>query len=261
VKRRACDLLTILLLAMRRCASGCFYIALIVAPTLAQTTTPAENALPDTPSASQQFDKASTSQAPHKSSLEIIYRKSLVFPDLATSRQVLTPTEKFELFISNSVSPLAVGGSLLGAGISQARNTHKGYGQGAEGYGKRFGSSMARSASSQFFGTFLLPTVMHQDPRYFPLKDASFKESAKHAARSLFIARTDSGGEAPNIPRLAGFLFAESLANVYLPEDERTVGHTFKRTGIDIAIRAGTNMLREYWPTLFKRLRPPANQN
>jgi hypothetical protein len=232
----------------------------MVAPTLAQTTTAAESELPEAPSASQHNDQTPPSQK-HKSSLEIIYRKSLVFPDLATSHQVLTPTEKFELFISNSVSPLAVGGSLMGAGISQARNTHKGYGQGAEGYGKRFGSSMARSASSQFFGTFLLPTVMHQDPRYFPLKDASFKDSAKHAVRSLFIAQTDSGGEAPNIPRLAGFLFAESLANVYLPEDERTVGHTFKRTGIDIAIRAGTNMLREYWPTIFKRLRPPANSN
>jgi hypothetical protein len=83
----------------------------------------------------------------------------------------------------------------------------------------------------------------------------------KHALGRVVITQTDFGGEAPNLSRLLGFLAAEGLANTYLPEDERTVGNTFKRTGRDIGVRAGTNLMREYWPTIFKRLRrPPASK-
>jgi hypothetical protein len=195
----------------------------------------------------------------NESSLEILYRESLVFPDLATKREPLVAGEKFKLFVNNSVSPLSVGGASLSAGFSQARDSHEAYGQEAGGYGKRFGASMAKAASSQFFGTFVFPTVLHTDPRYFPLKDASFEQRVKHALERVVMTQTDAGGKAPNISQLLGFLVAESLANTYLPENERTVGSTFKRTGRDIGIRAGTNLMREYWPTIFKRLlRPPA---
>src|SRR5262249_7306144 len=242
----------------------CLCISMACVPCLAQTKGSGENPkLPEAPSASNQKDQAGPAALPQGShdSLEILYRRSRVFPDLATSKEPLTPAKKFKLFVSNSVSPLSVGGSLLSAGISQARNSHEAYGQGGEGYGKRLGASMAKSASNQFFGTFVFPTIFHQDPRYFPLKDASFDQRAKHALRKVIITQTDSGGEAPNLSRLLGFLAAEGLANTYLPEDERTVGSTFKRTGRDIGIRAGTNLMREYWPTIFKRLqRPFANK-
>ena len=242
--------------------STCLYISVAFAPCLAQTTVSGEKPrLPEAPSASirkEQAEPASSPESSRKSSLEILHRKSRAFPDLATSNQPLTPAKKFKLFISNSVSPLAIGGSLSSTGISQARNSHEAYGQGGEGYGKRLGASMARSASSQFFGTFVFPTIFRQDPRYFPLKEASFEQRVKHALRRVVITQADCGGEAPNISRLLGFLASEGLASTYLPDDERTVGGTFRRTSRDIGIRAGTNMMREYWPTIFKRLRRPA---
>src|SRR5215468_8085651 len=223
-------------LAIRTRLSACLYISVAFAHCRPQTVSKENFPLPDAPSASktaQQAGSASSLKNSHKSSLEILYRKSRMFPDLATGTEPLPPAKKFELFVSNSVSPLAVGGSLLSAGISQARNSHQAYGQGAEGYGMRFGASMARSASSQFFGTFVFPTIFRQDPRYFPLKDAAFKQSAEHALRRVVITQTDSGGEAPNLSRLLGFLAAEGLANTYLPEDERTVGSTEKSWRID----------------------------
>src|SRR5262249_41492549 len=92
------------------------FLSLAFTPSLAQNTDPSENTLPEAPSASQQKQSASTI-SPHdeesKGRLEILYRKSLVFHDLATSRQPLTTETKFKLFISNSVSPLSVGGALL----------------------------------------------------------------------------------------------------------------------------------------------------
>ena len=240
------------------CLSTCLCVIVAFAHCLAQTPVSRDNSkLPDAPSASKPNEQAEPALSPEtsrESRLKVLYRKSRVFPDLATNTEPLIPAEKFKLFVSNSVSPLSVGGSLLSAGISQARNSHEAYGQGAEGYGKRFGALMARSTSSQFFGTFVFATILHQDPRYFPLKDGSFGQRLEHAFRRVLVAQTDSGGEAPNISRLLGFLAAESLANTYLPEDERTIGSTFRRTGRDIGIRAGTNVMREYWPTIFKRL-------
>ena len=136
------------------------------------------------------------------------------------------------------------------------------YGQGAEGFGKRFGSSMGRAASRQFFGTFVFASMLHQDPRYFPIKDATLRESIRHALRRIVITPTDSGREAPNYSGLMGSLAAEILANTYLPDDDRTAGKTFERLGKGVAFRAGTNILKEYWPTIFKRLRSkPAQAN
>jgi hypothetical protein len=219
--------------------------------------------LPDAPSASQQSDRTAPAEpVKDESSVGLLMKRSRVFPDLATSKGPLTSGQKFKLSVNNTLSPASVAGSLLGAGLSQAMDSYPDYGQGAAGFGKRFGSSMGRSASRQFFGTYVFASVLHQDPRYFPIKDASLKQSMAHALRRVVITPTDDGGHAPNYSGLLGILAAETLANAYVPDDDRTAGKTFKRTGKSIAIRAGTNMLKEYWPTIFKRLRPkPAQQN
>ena len=223
-----------------------------------------ERTLPDAPSAVRVSEQSvqDRTEVKKESTLDILMRRSVVFPDLATSREPLSSGEKFKLSVSNTLSPFSIGGSLLGAGISQATDSYPDYGQGAEGFGKRFGSSMGRSASRQFFGTFVFASMLHQDPRYFPIKDATLRESIRHALRRIVITPTDSGREAPNYSGLMGSLAAEILANTYLPDDDRTAGKTFERLGKGVAIRAGTNILKEYWPTIFKRLRSkPAQAN
>src|SRR5207245_10576252 len=86
---------------------------------------------------------------------EVLERRSIVFPSIATSRGALSSKQKFELFADESVAPSRFLSSAAGAGISQARNSLGGYGQGMGGYGKRLGSSMATAASANFFGTFV----------------------------------------------------------------------------------------------------------
>lgn len=231
-------------------------------PSVAQTSA-SWRELPDAPSARQQTERTAPAEpVKDESSLGLLVKRSRVFPDLATSKGPLTSGEKFKLSVNNTLSIASVGGSLLGAGLSQAMDSYPDYGQGAEGFGKRFGSSMGRSASRQFFGTYIFASVLHQDPRYFPIKDATLKQSFVHALRRVVITPTDDGGHAPNYSGLLGILTAETLANAYVPDDDRTAGKTFKRAGKSIALRAGTNMLKEYWPTIFKRLRnKPAQQN
>lgn len=180
---------------------------------------------------------------------------SFVFPNIATTEGPLSTGGKFKLFATNSISLSALAGSALGAGIGQAEDSPHGYGQGGEGYAKRFGASMARNASSNFFGTFLLASMLHQDPRFFPQRDPTFGGSIKYSATRVFVTRNDDGKDGANWSGLLGPLMAEGLANTYLPEDERTVGKTFERYGSDLASRVGSNLLRNYWPVLFKKLR------
>ena len=91
---------------------------------------------------------------------QLLQRKSLVFPDLATARGPLTSWDKFKLAANNSVSVSTFGAALVGAAYGQAINSPSGYGQGGSGYGKRFGSGMARAASANLFGTFLIASVL-----------------------------------------------------------------------------------------------------
>ena len=102
-----------------------------------------------------------------QATLGILGHKSVFYPDLAYERGPLSSKQKFELFIDGSVAPSRLIASAMGAGIGQARNSLDGYGQEWGGYGKRFGASLASGTSNQFFSKFLLPTVLHQDPRYF----------------------------------------------------------------------------------------------
>jgi hypothetical protein len=114
---------------------------------------------------------------------------------------------------------------------------------------------MALNASTNMFGVFLLPSVLHHDPRYFPLAHASFGQHVGHALKRMVVTPTDAGGQAVNISGLLGPLGAEGLSNTYLPDAERTTGKTFERYGIQMAIIAGGNVAKEFWPVIFKTLR------
>ena len=213
--------------------------------------------LPDAPTAKQgeSAKKEQKQNWPFKTTLEIMGSKSAFFPELATSRGPLDAHRKLELALDETIAPSRSLGSAFTSGISQAHDGLPGYGQEWGGYGKRFGSSMASNASSHMLGTFLLPAMLHQDPRYFVRLHASFGSRVGYALRSLVVTRTDSGREAFNWSGILGSLMAESLANSYLPDEERTAGKTFGRFGIRMGFSAVGYVAKEYWPTIFKSLR------
>jgi hypothetical protein len=183
-----------------------------------------------------------------------VSHRSFFFPDLAHTDKPLTSAQKFLLATDQSVAPSALIIAAMSAGVTQARNSWPGYGQGWEAYGKRYGATLALNASTDMFGTFLLPAVMHHDPRYFVLANGRFSQKIGHALKSVVVTRTDSGGRAFNVGGVLGPLGAQGLANTYLPDAERTTGQTFERFGIQIAVIAGSNVLKEFWPAIFKTL-------
>ncbi|MGB6386672.1 MAG: hypothetical protein WBD25_00630 [Terriglobales bacterium] len=184
----------------------------------------------------------------------LLQRKSIVFPDIAYSTERLSVGQKFELSVDNSISVNSITWSMLGSAVGQADDSPTGYEQGWDGYAKRFGSDMGREASGEFFGTFIIASALHEDPRFYAEINPSFFHAAKYSVQHVFIMSNDDGHEVVAWSRLAGPLMAEGLANVYYPDRNRTVGDTFFRYGLDLASRAGGNMLREYWPVFIKKI-------
>jgi hypothetical protein len=187
--------------------------------------------------------------------MSFLQRKSVFFPNLATNSGPLSVWQKFKLAANNSISLATIGAALAGAGYGQAINSPKGYGQGGEGYAKRFGADMARSASANLFGTFLIASVLHEDPRFYVKKHYSFKQSVKYAAERIVITRSDSGERVVNFADTLGPLAGEALADTYYPEGNRGVSSTFIRYGSDIGWKFGGNMLRQYWPRINRKIK------
>jgi hypothetical protein len=216
------------------------------------------DSLPDAPSQIQEPPTTPQTANPIQGGVEIfklLQQKSLVFPDLATNGGQLSAWQKFELAANNSVALSTIGAAAISAAYGQAINSPSGYHQGAEGYGKRFGADMARATSDNMFGTFLLASALHQDPRFYVKKNLAFKQSLEYAAVRVFITRSDSGEREVNYSGLIGPLMGEGLANAYYPDENRNVGSTFTRYASDLGWRFGGNLLRQYWPSINRKLR------
>ena len=189
-----------------------------------------------------------------------VKRKSLLFPDLATTSGKLGPEQKFKLFVTNSISAGTIVSSAAEAGIGQAQNYPAGYGQGGEGYGKRFGALMASSASDQFFGTFVIASAFREDPRFYVKKDLSFGQAVKYSLVRTFVTKSDSGKQTVNLAGLVGPLGAEFLANTYYPKGDRSSGDALVRYGYAELGKMAGYLARQYWPTLNKKLMKPKSK-
>jgi hypothetical protein len=247
---------------MGRLIAAIASVCLTCTASLAQQTQP--QPIPDAPS-TQQVQTAPAQSNPNalQSSVSfvlLLQDKSHVFPDLATAGGPMTPLDKAKLAANNSVAVFTIGAVAIGAGFGQAINSPSGYHQGVEGYAKRFGANMARSTSGNVFGTFLLASALHQDPRFYVRKNLSLGQSIEYAAWRLLYTQTDSGERQINYSGLIGPLMGEGLANAYYPQENRTAGATFTRFGSDMAWRFGGNLLRQYWPEINRKLRLAPDQ-
>lgn len=244
-----------LLAAKRLCTAlmlstclGCPLLGLAQEPAGADTS---KSGLPDSPQ-----PQASTAPTQDTTARFIGYmtNRSILFPTIATNERALTPASKFKLFVNQSISPPYLFVAGVGAAFDQARDVPKGYGQGWDAYGGRYGQKVARSSSNSFFSTFLFASLLHQDPRFFPQYRPTLWGSVKYSTQRVFITRTDSGVDTFNTSGVAGTVAAEALANVYLADSDKTAGQTSERIGIDFAWKIAGNMFQNYWPTVFHNL-------
>jgi hypothetical protein len=176
-------------------------------------------------------------------------------PDFYTSyvwnAAPLDTRQKFSLAVRKTFDPVAFIGISLGAGIEQATNFYPGYGQGVEGYGKRWGALFATGRTSDILNRAVFPSLFHQDPRYFYQGSGSKWSRIRHAVGDAFVSRSDSGHLMPNYSYLLGNVSSAALSNLYYPASSRGAGLILTNAAIGIAGRAGQNLMREF---VFKRL-------
>ena len=158
----------------------------------------------------------------------------------------LRPKQKFELAWKATLDPINFGLTGAIAGIQQAANAFGGYGQGAQGYAKRYGASYADSAISTFVGGAILPSFLKQDPRYFYKGTGSRHSRFFYAIANAVICKGDNGHWQANYSSMLGSLAAGGLSNLYYPESDRDVTITFENTFITVGANAATNLLQEF---------------
>jgi len=165
----------------------------------------------------------------------------------------LTPGEKFHLTLKQVTDPFTFGSAAVQAGIGQATNEFSGYGQGAAGYGKRYGATYADQASSQFFSNFFYPVLFKEDPRYFRSGEGTIKHRIGYALAQEFVCHTDSGGRSFSWENVLGAFTAGGLSNVYYPSTDRGFGLTMSRSAIALAYGSAGGLLQEFWPDIRNR--------
>jgi len=164
----------------------------------------------------------------------------------------LTPKMKFQLALKVSTDPVTAAGVFAIAGIRQAADSPK-YGQGWDAYGKRFGATAADGFSDIMIGGAILPSLLHQDPRYFYQGTGTTGSRIRHAMFSPFVTRSDTGKSMPNYSSLGGDLAAAGISNLYFPRANRGVGLVFGNFAIGTAERIGASLAQEFIIGKFTR--------
>jgi hypothetical protein len=154
--------------------------------------------------------------------------------------------QKFDLAARIMIDPVSLFIAGATAGIQQAGNNYSEYGQGAQGFGKRFGALYADSATNLFIGGAILPTLLHQDPRYFYKGTGSAHSRLLYALKNVVICKGDNKHWEPNYSGVLGSLASGGISNLYYPANDRGLRLTVDNTLIGLGASAALNVLQEF---------------
>jgi hypothetical protein len=165
----------------------------------------------------------------------------------------LTPRAKFKLAWDDATDRAIFLQTAFLSGIGQATNSNPSFGQGVAGYARRFGTTYGDFAIENMTTEAVYPVLFHQDPRYFRRGQGSARSRLMYAMSRLFITKGDSGGSQFNYSEIIGAATSVAISNAYYP-DERTVGNNVGRYSEQLAFDAASNVLKEFWPELKRKL-------
>ena len=228
----------------------------------AQNPTPAPNQPAQSGSSSQTAAQESADQKSQREKAEEQLKeqeKQRVMGVMATFNTTrnkdavpLSPSQKFKLFFKSSTDPwpFLLAGAV--AGIGQADDSYPTWGQGAQGYAKRYGAAYSDAFIGNFFGNAVLPSLLREDPRYFQKGTGSPTSRILWAAASTFWCKRDKGGWGPNYANVGGNLIGAAIARAYYPASDRTVSDTIT-DGITVSVEGivGAEVI-EFWPDMVR---------
>jgi hypothetical protein len=187
----------------------------------------------------------------------------------------LTAGQKFKVVARGSFDKIEFPWYGVLAGISQAENSEPGYGQGWEGYGKRYASAFADGTIENFMVAAVFPSLLHQDPRFFQTSEGSFGHRAGYAVSRIFITRTDSGRSQFNYSEIIGSALSAAIStNTYHPRafittrydpttnmltyihnaSDRTLPNTLSVWGTQVCYDTITIVIKEFWPDVRRKM-------
>jgi hypothetical protein len=166
----------------------------------------------------------------------------------------MTPAEKGWLAVRNLIDPFNAVTILASSGIAVASNSHSAYGPGMRGFGRYVGVSYAQDATGEFFGTFLIPSIAHQDPHYHRMPDASIKRRIAHCLYQVGWTQGDNGKGMVNYADLVGYGIDDEIGNLYIPGRQTNGAATAERYATALATAPVDNFITEFLPDIAERL-------
>lgn len=229
--------------------------ALSVAMLAGQSANPSPPAQPD--ASSQPSSDSSGQQSKNKKQPPLQLNKDRVFgvapnyltvDDATQPFQALTSRQKFFLASRVSFDPFAFPEAAILAYTSRSQTTS--WGNSAGGLAKRYGAAFADETISTYTKKAIMPSLLHEDPRYFRLGKGSFFKRTGYAVSRVAIAKNDEGVWGFNYAGIIGTGMGAGISNLYYPTQARTLNKTMSRWGTQLAVNALDNTLREYWPDI-----------
>jgi hypothetical protein len=214
-----------------------------------QTSPPPSKAPPLTPEEQRKKAQEQLEQEEHQRVWAVV----ATFNTTANQEAVpLSTGQKFQLFFKSAFDPWPFLLAAVLAGTNQAQNSFPQYGQGVQGYAKRFGASYGDYFIGNFMGNAVLASALREDPRYYQKGRGSYTRRALWAASGTVWCKRDNGTWGPNYANVVGNLMGTAISNVYYPAPERTVGGTISR-GISVTAQGiiGSEVI-EFWPDIVR---------
>jgi hypothetical protein len=255
---------TVLFLAVAASAATCLAQDKPDAPAPKQSDAPAAQP-PATSSTTgpDQTDKAKDAQgkdtqAPNSgTSKDRLFFTLPNFLTLENADQVppLTAGQKFKVVARSSFDYVQYPWYGFLAGISQAQNSEPGYGQGAAGYGKRYGAALADGTIENFMTSAVFPSLLRQDPRFFQSGKGSFWHRVGYAMSRVIITRTDSGNSQVNYSEIFGSALSAGISTYsYHPHADKNLPNAASVWGSEVGYDTLTYVVKEFWPDIRRKL-------
>jgi hypothetical protein len=167
----------------------------------------------------------------------------------------LSSGEKFKVVARSSFDYVEFPWYGFLAGLSQAQNSEPGYGQGAAGYGKRYGAAFADGTIENFWTSAILPSALHQDPRFYQLGKGGFWHRTGYAMSRIFVTRSDSGHSQFNTSEIVGSAIAAGISTYsYHPHADKTLSNTASVWGTQVGYDTITIVIKEFWPDIRRKI-------
>jgi hypothetical protein len=184
-----------------------------------------------------------------------------VLPNYRTANEtaIYTPISTKQKFVIGSKDSFDYPLVLLAgafAGIGQLSNQHPQFGQGMEGFAKRLGTGYSDQAMGNMMTESIFPSLLHEDPRYFRRGTGTVKSRTWYALSRIFVTRTDAEGRRFNFSEVLGNATGVAVSNLYY-SDTRTVGDNLERLTTQLATDAASQVLKEFWPDIKRKLFKP----